>query len=313
MEAGVIRAGRTPVLSVAGLAVIALFGVSACGSSSGASSGRSTGGSPRTIAVVAGENFWGSIASQIGGSQVKVTSIISDPNTDPHEYETDPNDAAAVAEATFVIMNGVGYDDFLADEVKTAGGSKQVLNVQQLVGVTGDDANPHLWYSPSYVLQAAEAIEKQLAADDPADASAFAANLATFRKAYRPYLETIAEIKRKYGGQAISYTERVPGYLVDAAGLHLGTPASFSQAVEDGTDPTPADTAAFNADITGHQVKVLLYNSQVTDAQTTTIKHTATAAGVPVVGMSETIPGRYSNFQDWQIAQANALLAALGG
>jgi zinc/manganese transport system substrate-binding protein len=266
-----------------------------------------------TIAVVAGENFWGSIASQIGGSHVQVTSIINDPNTDPHEYETDPNDAAAVAQATFVIENGAGYDDFLGDEVKTAGDSKQVLNIQRLVGVSGNDPNPHLWYSPSYVLQAADAIEKQLAADDPADASAYAANLATFKTAYQPYLETIAEIKRKYDGQAISYTERVPGYLVDAAGLHLGTPASFSQAVEDGTDPTPADTAAFNADITGHQVKVLLYNSQVTDAQTTAIKHTATAAGVPVVGMSETITAQYSNFQDWQIAQAEALLAALGG
>jgi zinc/manganese transport system substrate-binding protein len=305
--------GLRPVV-VGALAAACVFGVAGCGGSAApsASGAGADGGSSRPIAVVAGENFWGSIASQIGGAHVKVTSIISDPNTDPHEYETDPNDAAAVARARFVIENGVGYDSFLADQLKNSGG-KQVLDIQKLVGVTGSDPNPHLWYSPTYVQQAAVAIEKQLAADDPADAGTFATNLTTFLKAYQPYLTAIAEIKSKYDGTAISYTERVPGYLVDAAGLHLGTPASFSQAVEDGTDPTPADTAAFNADLSQHMVKVLLYNSQVVDAQTTKIKATATSAGIPIVGVSETIPSQFTNFQDWQIAQAKALLAALGG
>jgi zinc/manganese transport system substrate-binding protein len=306
------RARILPRLVLGGVAVACTLGLTGCGGSSAASTSAASGGSSGPIAVVAGENFWGSIASQIGGAHVKVTSIISDPNTDPHEYETDPNDAAAVARARFVIENGVGYDSFLADQLKNSG-SKQVLDIQQLVGVTGSDPNPHLWYSPTYVQQAAAAIEKQLAADDPADADTFAANLATFLKAYQPYLTTIAEIKSRYDGAAISYTERVPGYLVDAAGLHLGTPASFSQAVEDGTDPTPADTAAFNADLAQHKVKVLLYNSQVVDVQTTKIKATATSAGIPIVGVSETIPSQFANFQDWQIAQAKALLAALGG
>ena len=265
-----------------------------------------------SIAVVAGENFWGNIAAQIGGSHVTVKSIISDPNTDPHEYETDPVDAAAVAKANVVIENGVGYDDFLAKVLKAAGGSRQVLNIADLVGAKGSDANPHLWYSPAYVKQAAAAIEKQFATEDPANAAAFQANLATFLKAYQPYLDTIAEIKQKYDGTSISYTERVPGYLVQAAGLHLGTPASFSQSVEDGTDPTPQDTAEFNADLKDHKVKVLLFNAQVTDQQTSTIKKTATAAGVPVVGMTETIPAGAKDFQSWQIAQAKALLSALG-
>ncbi len=296
-----------------------LLASAACGSSGSGASATSTpagGGSPAAtsvVQVVAGENFWGNITAQIGGSHVHVTSIITDPNTDPHEYETNPDDAAAVSKAQLVIENGVGYDDFLTKELAAAGGDKQILNVQKLVGVTGADPNPHLWYSPSYVTAAAGAIEKQLAADDPGDASTFATNLATFMTAYQPYLDAIAQIKAKYDGDAISYTERVPGYLVDAAGLHLGTPAAFSQAVEDGTDPTPGDTAAFNADITGHKVTVLLYNSQVVDAQTTQIKKTATSSGVPIVGVSETIPSEFSTFQAWQIAQAKALLAALGG
>ena len=305
-------------------AAACLLVLTACGSSSSAKTAASTftaasssaptgSQSAAPIKVVAGENFWGNITSQIGGSHVSVTSIITDPNTDPHEYETDPNDAAAVAGAKFVIENGVGYDDFLVRELKTAGGSKQVLNVQQLNGVTGSNPNPHLWYSPTYVMKTASAIEQQLATDDPADAQTFQANLQTFLTAYQPYVQTIAAIKAKYNGDAISYTERVPGYLIMAAGLHLGTPAAFSQAVEDGTDPTPEDTATFNADITGHKVKVLLYNSQVVDAQTTDIKQTATKADVPIIGVSETIPTMYPTFQAWQIAQAKALLAALGG
>lgn len=265
------------------------------------------------INVVAGENVWGNIVGQIGGTDVKVTSLITDPNTDPHEYETDPDDAAAVARAQLVVENGAGYDDFLSKEVATAGGNKQVINVQRLNGVTGSDPNPHLWYSPTYVMATASAVESRLADDDPADAAGFAARLATFTRSYRPYLRTIAEIKTTYGGDAISYTERVPGYLIEAAGLHLGTPAAFSRAVEDGTDPTPADTATFDSDLRNHTVKVLLYNAQVVDAQTSQIKQTATAAGVPIVGVTETIPAGYSTFQAWQIAQAKALLAALGG
>jgi zinc/manganese transport system substrate-binding protein len=244
---------------------------------------------------------------------VHVTSIISDPNTDPHSYESDPADAAAVAGSKLVIENGVGYDDFVGKLLSAAGGSHQVLDVQTVVGVGGSNPNPHLWYSPTYVTEAATAIEQQLATDDPPAAADLAANLRIFLAAYQPYSQTIAAIKAGYAGTAVSYTERVPGYLVQAAGLHLGTPASFSQAVEDGTDPTPADTATFDRDLSDHAVKVLLYNSQVVDDQTTALKRLATTAGVPIVGVSETVPPAYATFQAWQIAQARALLAALAG
>jgi zinc/manganese transport system substrate-binding protein len=279
--------------------------LSACGPGSGSAHG--------VIQVVAAENVWGDIAAEIGGVHVHVTSIISDPNTDPHSYESDPADAAAVAGSKLVIENGVGYDDFVGKLLSASGGSHQVLDVQTVVGVGGSNPNPHLWYSPIYVTEAATAIEQQLATDDPPAAADLAANLRTFLAAYQPYSQTIAAIKAGYAGTAVSYTERVPGYLVQAAGLHLGTPASFSQAVEDGTDPTPADTAAFDRDLSDHAVKVLLYNSQVVDDQTTAIKKLATTAGVPVVGVSETVPPAYATFQAWQIAQARALLAALAG
>jgi zinc/manganese transport system substrate-binding protein len=264
--------------------------------------------------VVAAENFWGNIAAQIGDSHIDVTSIISDPNADPHTYETDPKDAAAISAASFVILNGVGYDDFASKLLSASPkSSRTVVSIQKVAGVTGDDANPHLWYDPGYVKQAADAITAALVKADPADATTFKANEKKFLTDYQPYIDELAKIKAKYAGTKISYTERVPGYLVQAAGLVLGTPASFSQAVEDGSDPSPADTATFNADITNHKVKVLLYNGQVTDPQTDKIKALAKDAGVPIVGVSETLPPNEKNFQTWQLDQAKAIFTALGG
>ena len=266
------------------------------------------------VHVVAAENFWGNIAAQIGGSHIDVTSIISDPNADPHTYETDPKDAAAISAASFVILNGVGYDDFASKLLSASpNSSRTVVSIQKVTGLTGDNPNPHLWYDPTYVKQAADAITAALTKADPADATTFTANEKTFLTAYQPYVDELGKIKAKYAGTKISYTERVPGYLVQTAGLVLGTPASFSQAVEDGTDPSPGDTATFNADITGHKVKVLLYNGQVTDRQTDKIKALAKDAGVPIVGVTETLPPGEKNFQTWQLDQAKAVFAALGG
>jgi zinc/manganese transport system substrate-binding protein len=294
------RRTRLPLLVLAVTAAL----LAACSSGAG-----STGGK---LGVVAGENFWGDIAAQIGGSQVKVTSIITDPNTDPHEFESNVQDAAAIQDAKVVIINGAGYDDFM-DKLIAAGGSTNHsdITVADLVGATSD-SNPHLWYNPDYVTKAAQAIESEFAKQRPNDAKTFRANLATFLKGEQQVRDVIAQIKAKYAGTKVSYTEPVPGYLVDAAGLVLGTPASFTRALEDGRDPSPADSAAFENALKSHTVQVLLYNNQVTDSETTRLKALATSGGVPVVGVSETLPPN-EDFQTWQASQARALLAALGG
>jgi zinc/manganese transport system substrate-binding protein len=265
------------------------------------------------VAVVAAENFWGNIAEQIGGATVQVTSIITSSDTDPHEYESNARDGAAIAGADFVIQNGAGYDDFINKLLATTPKShREVLNVASVVGA-GHDANPHLWYNPDYVLKAAQAIQAQLAKEDPSHAAAYRSNLATFRQGEQQVVDVIDRIKSGYGGQAIAYTERVPGYLVDAAGLRLLTPASFSQAIEDDTDPSPADIAAFDVALKDHTVKALLYNAQVTSPTTQRIKDLAASSGVPLVGVTETMPPGAKDFQTWQTDQAKALLAALGG
>lgn len=283
--------------------------LAACSGSPAASSGSGT-----KIGVVAGENFWGDIAQQIGGGHVTVTSIIKDPDADPHEFESDAVDAAALASAKLVIENGLGYDDFMTKLLDASPNSdREVVSIQKVLHITGSSPNPHIWYDTARMPEVANAIQQALSTADPANASTYAANAQAFDDSLKPIEQTIATIASKYGGTKIAYTERVPGYLTEAAGLTLGTPQSFTEAVEQGEDPSPAANIAFERAITNRTVKVLLYNGQVTDAETRNIKKLATDAGVPVVAVTETIPATDEDYQSWQLRQARAILTALGG
>lgn len=311
---------RTPSAVVTAGAALVLLAACASGpGGGGGSTGPSSASSPSTgtgttIGVVAGENFWGSIAEQIGGDRVTVTSIITDPDADPHEYETSATDAAALAGASLVIENGIGYDDFMSKLLAAQPRpDRAVLSVQKVLHVTGAEANPHIWYDTARIPVVAHAIEQQLATISPDDAAAFAANEKTFVAALQPVEDVIRTIKAKYAGAKIAYTERVPGYLTTAAGLKLGMPPGFTEAVEQGDEPSPADNLAFQNAIKDKTVTVLLYNGQVTDDETTKIKQLAKDAGVPVVGVTETIPPSDQDYQSWQLRQAKEILAALGG
>jgi zinc/manganese transport system substrate-binding protein len=299
-----MRWGRDGVRTLVVLGACCLVGLTACGSTTARSGGK--------IGLVAGENFWGNIAAQIGGDRVAVTSLIGDAGTDPHEYESTVDDAAAVANAKVVLANGVGYDDFLSKLVSASpNGKRTVLTVADIVGVHGTNPNPHLWYDPTYVIEAARAIEGALEKASPDDRSTFQANLTTFVRGEQRVVDVIERIKAKYAGAKVAYTERVPGYLVAAAGLKLGTPASFSQSLEDGNDPSPRDNAAFEQALTHRTVRVLIYNDQVTDSATKHLRDLATRSGVPVVSMTETMSSKEPDFQTWQAHQASELLAAL--
>ena len=264
--------------------------------------------------MVASTNVWGDIAKQIGGDHVNVTSIMSDPNADPHEYEADAQTAAALSKAQFVIENGLGYDDFM-DKLLAASPnpSRAVLNAADAMKISGADANPHIWYDIAKIPDVATAIADQLGKLDPGDAATFTANAKTFTDSLAPINAAIANIKSKYPGAPIGYTERVPGYLVEAAGLTLATPASFAQSIEDGNDPSPGDNAAMDAALTDKKIKVLLYNGQVTSPATDAVKQLAQKSEVPVVGVTETLPPTDKNFQDWQLRQINEITTALGG
>ena len=266
------------------------------------------------VNVVASTNVWGDIAKQVGGGHVNVTSIMSDPNADPHQFEADAKTGAALSKAQFVIENGLSYDNFM-DKLLTASPnpSRVILNAADVMQISGPDANPHIWYDIAKIPAVASGIADQLGKLDPGDAATFTANAKTFNDSLAPVNTAIANIKAKYPGAPVGYTERVPGFLVEAAGLTLATPASFAQSIEDGNDPSPADNAAMDAALTDKKIKVLLFNGQVTSPATDTVKQLAQKSGVPVVGVTETLPPTDKDFQDWQLRQINEITTALGG
>ncbi len=305
------RTHRRVTVAIAAILSTVFLGVSA-GCSSHSSSGPAAP-AQRSVDVVAGENFWGDIAKQIGGNHVHVTSVISDPNADPHLYESDARTAAAVNNAQLVIVNGLGYDNFMAKLLSASPNpNRKVLTSADVMQISGPEANPHIWYAIAKVPDVASAIAAQLGVLDPADATAFTANAKNFSDSLGPINAAIANINARYPGAPVGYTERVPGYLVDAAGLKLATPASFAQSIEDGNDPSPADNAAMDAAVKTKAIKVLLYNSQVTSPATDAVKTLAQQGGVPIVGVTETMPPSDANFQAWQLRQVNELTSALG-
>jgi zinc/manganese transport system substrate-binding protein len=239
---------------------------------------------------------------------------MSDPNADPHEFEADAKTCAALSKAQFVIENGLGYDNFMGKLLTASPNpSRVILNAADVMQISGPDANPHIWYDIAKIPAVASGIADQLGKLDPGDAATFTANAKTFNDSLAPIDTAIANIKAKYPGAPVGYTERVPGYLVEAAGLTLATPASFAQSIEDGNDPSPADNAAMDAALTDKKIKVLLYNGQVTSPATETVKQLAQKNGVPVVGVTETLPPTVKDFQDWQLRQINEITTALGG
>jgi zinc/manganese transport system substrate-binding protein len=311
---------RLNLIAVAILA--ALVGLAACSVSttSGpavpttpALGGPSPAGNAAPIAVLGTENFYADLLAQIGGARVTATSLLNDPNADPHAFESSAQAAVSVADASLVIVNGLGYDAFM-DKLLAASPStnRAVINVQQLLGLA-DGANAHIWYDPGTMPKVAAAAATALATIDPANAFYFDAREALYLDSLKPLAAKIAEMKTRFNGAPVAFTEPVAGYIAAAIGLQVLTPEGFQKSIEDGTDPAPADVADESDLLTGKKVKVLLYNSQVTSPITTEMHDLAVSSGIPVVGVAETIPGTYADFESWQLAQLDQLEQALGG
>jgi zinc/manganese transport system substrate-binding protein len=264
------------------------------------------------ITVVAAENFWGSLAQQLGGTHVSVTSVINSPDADPHSYEASAADGRAIAAARLTIINGVGYDPWATKLVQANPSStRTVLTVGELVGV-GDGANPHRWYNPDNVRTVIDQITADYKAIDPADAAYFddrhAAVLATSLKAY---FDTISQIKAAYAGTPVGASESIFAMMAPALGLNLVTPPGFLTAITEGNDPSAADKSTIDAQIKGKQIKVYVYNSQNATPDVQAQVDAARANGIPVTTITETLTPAGASFQDWQVAQLIALKQAL--
>ncbi|WP_329044423.1 zinc ABC transporter substrate-binding protein [Amycolatopsis sp. NBC_01488] len=302
------RRRATGLTTAAALAVV----LTGCATSAPAQNTGSTGSNTK-IAVVAAEIFWGSIATQLGGEHVTVTSIIDNPDTDPHDYEPTPADGRTLASAQYAIVNGIGYDPW-APKLVAANPNAQrtVLTVGDLVGVK-EGGNPHRWYSPDDVHKVIEQISADYKKIDPADAAYFDTQKQTFEtQGLGQYTTLISDIKAKYAGTPIGASESIVSPLAEGLGLKMLTPDSFLTAISEGSDPTAADKSTIDAQIKGKQIKVYVYNSQNSTPDVQAQVDAAKAAGIPVATVTETPDPATASFQDWQTKQLQGIEQALG-
>ncbi len=307
--AAVLRPRIALATTLALVAVLAAVVAAGCGGTSpaGASSG--------VIVAVGAENEYANVIEQIGGRYVKVTAIESNPNTDPHTFEASPSVAEAVSAASLLIENGVGYDTYM-EKIESAGGAgsdsqRKVINVQHLLGLPDSTPNPHLWYKPQTMPVVAKALVSDLSALQPSHATYFRENAMRFEASLKPWYAAIAKFKAAYPDTPVATTEPVGNYMLEAAGTNNMTPFTLQAAIMNGTDPAPQNVTLQNGLFSGHQVKVFVYNQQVTDSLTASFKQAATRAGIPVVGVYETMPTPGYNYQSWMLAEVKALEKAV--
>jgi zinc/manganese transport system substrate-binding protein len=300
--AWLLRGRRT----LAWLLTVAVASVAAgCGS---VTTSASTGG----VRVVAAENFWGSIASQLAGSQASVQSIIVNPAQDPHVYEPAAADARSLATAQLVIVNGLGYDPWAPKLLAAnAASGRIVLTVGDLLGLKQGD-NPHRWYDPANVQAVATAITADLKKLDPAHAAYFARQLTAFNTTgLAQYHALIAQIKSRYAGVPVGASESIFALQAPSLGLKLITPYSFMKALSEGTEVSPQDTATTERQITGHRIKVWIYNSQNATPEIQRLNALARAAQIPIVTVTETLTPPTDSFEQWQVGQLERIAQAL--
>ena len=308
---------RSGVLAVA-LPLAATLLASACSSSSAPSStaggGSAAAASVTKITAIGAENEYADVISQIGGKYVQASAIMSNPNTDPHTFEASPSVAREITAAKLIVQNGVGYDNWATTiENAVPGGSRKVINVQQLLGLPDSTPNPHLWYDPTTMPKVADAIAADLGQIDPAHASYYKANAASFTASLAAWTGAIAAFKSAHPGIPVATTEPVADYMLQAVGADNLTPFAFQADIMNGTDPSPQNVAQENSLFTQHKVKVFLYNQQVTDSLTESFVKLANQNGIPVVGVYETMPTPGYTYQTWMKAEVNALDKAVTG
>ena len=295
-------------------ALLASAGVSACGVMPGAASAVYGSGSAANGAIVAigAENEYADVIGAVGGKYVTASAIMSNPNTDPHAFEASPKVAQQVSAAQLVVQNGLGYDAFMKTiENAAPDGSRRVIVVQDLLGLPDSTPNPHLWYKPGTMTAVATAVAGELAAIQPGHAAYFRANAARFASSLAAWTAALDSFKTKFRDTPVATTEPVADYMLQAAGARNLTPFAFQQDIMNGTDPSAQDVATERSLLTGHKVRALVYNQQVTDSLTESFINLAQASGIAVVGVYETMPAPGYDYRSWMVAEVQALAKAV--
>jgi zinc/manganese transport system substrate-binding protein len=293
-----------------GLLAVLVIACAGCSASSRSASGASSAGG---VSVVASTDVYADLVTSIAGNAVSVTSMISDPNQDPHSYEGDAKTARAISKASLIIENGGGYDDFVDAMRKAANSTAPVLNAVDISGkkaAGGDDLNEHVWYDFPTMLSLIDQIVSQLSILVPADAAAFAANATTLSDQIKGLVAQEADIAAAHSGQGAAITEPVPLYMLMACGLVNMTPKGFSKSIEDGADVSVRDMQDTLSLFSSNEVKLLAYNEQTSSAETEKVLAAAKSAGIGVVPVTETLPAG-THYVGWMTSNLAAIKAAL--
>ncbi|HEX5296813.1 MAG TPA: zinc ABC transporter substrate-binding protein [Streptosporangiaceae bacterium] len=269
-------------------------------------------GSDGRIVAVGAENQYADVIKQVGGKYVQASAIMSNPNSDPHTFEASAATGRLVNASRLVVQNGLGYDSFM-DTLENAvpDSGRHVIVVQKLLGLPDSTPNPHLWYDPATMPRVAAAVAESLAAIQPSHAAYFRANAKTFTSSLSAWINAIGTFKQHHPGTPVATTEPVADYLLRALGADNKTPWAFQADVMNGTDPSAQDVAVERSLFSQHEVRVLLYNQQVTDSLTESFIALARANHIPVVGVYETMPESGYRYQSWMLAEVRALRAAV--
>jgi zinc/manganese transport system substrate-binding protein len=301
-------------LAVTALAACSSGSDSGSGSGGGSGSGSDGGGSGAAVTLVASTNVWGDVASQVGGDLVEVTSLITDPEADPHEYEASTRNQLALKKAQVVLQNGGGYDDFVERMLSSAGNENAaVLDAVTISGYTaedGEELNEHVWYDFPTVRKVIDELVAALSSAHPEGKDDFEANGEKLAGAIEDLEDREKDLSASAKGKGVAITEPVPLYMLEAIGLKNRTPEEFSEAIEEGDDVSASvlkETLDLFAD---HEVDVLAYNEQTAGAQTEQVKKAAEDADVPVVGVTETLPDG-EDYVAWMSSNLDALEEAL--
>jgi zinc/manganese transport system substrate-binding protein len=296
--------------AVAAATVVVGLLAAACSASSATSTATARTG---VVVAVGAENEYANVISQIGGRYVRVTAVESNPNTDPHSFEASTRVSQAVSAAELIVQNGIGYDSFIDTiEGSSPNPVRKVVNAAHLLGLPDSTPNPHLWYSPATMPAVARAIAGDLSSLRPAHRAYFQASLKRFDASLRPWRSAIASFKAAHGGIPVATTEPVGDYLLQALGTRNLTPFGLQADIMNGVDLSPQYVTLQDKLFQQHKVRVFVYNQQVVDSVTEAFLAAAKRAGIPVVGVYETMPTGYS-YQSWMLAEVHALQKAITG
>jgi zinc/manganese transport system substrate-binding protein len=307
---------RTGAATVAALAGLALAG---CGGSGNAADRPVTSaGNPdscpgEVVDVVVSVSQWADLTRTLGGDCASVTTVLSSPAVDPHDFEPRPADIAAFDGAELVVLDGAGYDTWATDALANLDDAPAVVSAAEVAGLReGAPANPHLWYDPELLPRMAAAITRALTRLAPADAQAFTAAAGAWAADLAPYTDEVASLRSFTAGRTYAATEPVFDPMATALGLTDVTPEGYRSAASNDSDPAPGDIAAFQSTLQNEQADVLVVNTQTEGTVPDQLRQVAEDAGVAVVEVTESPPDAGGSFVAWQLAQLQQLSTALG-